>query len=170
MATKSKKKHESQKALVRAELRPIPEKREAALGAVVRRRVPLECDCRALSAFHAWRDEPLPPSFNVSIDFNPAWGIPPAGKRAVIELVTATIVVPSGEFARLRMFTSLGSAASNLDLTLTPQGQFGGKQILSCTHAIRAYSDSLVDFNVNRDNAQTKGSAFICISGYLVDA
>jgi transposase len=88
----------------------------------------------------------------------------------VIELVTATINVPQGEFARLRMFTSLGSAPSNLDLTLTPQGQFGGQQILMCTHNVRVYSDSLIEFNVNRDNAQTSGNAFICISGYLVDA
>jgi hypothetical protein len=106
----------------------------------------------------------------VTISFNPAWGIPPAGKIAVIELVTASILVPAGEFARLRMFTTLGSAASNLDFTLTPQGQVGGRRILMCTHAVRVYSDSQIEFNVNRDNAQTTGSALICISGYLVDA
>jgi hypothetical protein len=168
MPTKSKKKSQSQKALVRAEVRPAQD--EPASRAVVRRRVTLECDCRALGAFHAWREEPLPPSFNVIIDFNPAWGIPPSGKRAVIELRTATIHVPSGEFARLRMYTSLGSAASNLDLTLTPQGQVAGQQILMCTHAVRVYSDSLIEFDVNRDNPQTTGSAFICISGYLIDS
>lgn len=170
MPKKSKKNYESHKAIVRAETRPAPKQAEAVSRAVVRRKATGECDCRALSAFHAWRDEPLPPAFNVAIDFNPAWGIPPAGKRAVIELVTATIYVPSGEFARLRMYTSLGFAASNLDFTLTPQGQVGGQQILMCTHAVRVYSDSLIEFNVNRDNAQTTGSAFICISGYLVDA
>jgi hypothetical protein len=112
----------------------------------------------------------LPPSFNVGINFNPDWGIPPSGKRAVIELVTATISVPQGEKARLRLFTSLGSAASNFDFVLTQQGQVGGQDVLVGTHAIRAYSDSLIEFNVNRDNATTKGHAFICISGYLVDA
>jgi len=129
-----------------------------------------ECDCRALSAFHAWREEPLPKSWNMAISFKPAWDIPPAGKRAVIELVTASIYVPQGEFARLRLFTSLGYAPSNLDFTLTPQGQVGGQQILVCTHNVRVYSDSLIEFNVNRDNPQTTGTAFICISGYLVDA
>jgi len=170
MPKKNKKNHESQKALVRAEVRPTTKQAEPHSGVVVRRKTTQECDCRALSAFHAWREEPLPPSFNVMIDFNPAWGIPPAGKRAVIELVTATIHVPSGEFARLRMYTSLGFVPSNLDLTLTPQGQFGGQQILMCTHSVRVYSDSLIEFDVNRDNAQTTGNAFICISGYLVDA
>ena len=170
MPTKAKKTYESQKAPVRAEVRSTHKQAEATSRAAVRHTMKQECDCRALSAFHAWREEALPPSFNVIIDFNPAWGIPPAGKRAVIELVTATINVPQGEFARLRMFTSLGSAPSNLDLTLTPQGQFGGQQILMCTHNVRVYSDSLIEFNVNRDNAQTSGNAFICISGYLVDA
>jgi len=49
-------------------------------------------DCRALEAFHAWRDETLNPSFNVLIDFA-TYGIPPAGRRAVIELVAASVQV-----------------------------------------------------------------------------
>jgi hypothetical protein len=167
---KSKKNLERQEALVRGEVRRTASEAEAVVHAVVRRKATPDCDCRALSAFHAWRDEPLPPSWNVFVNFNPAWGIPPAGKIAVIELVTATILVPAGEFARLRMYTSLGSAASNLDLTLTSQGQVGGQRILVCTHAVRVYSDSMIDFDVNRDNPQTTGSALICISGYLVDA
>jgi hypothetical protein len=125
-------------------------------------------DCRALTAFHAWRSADLSPSFNTIIDFG-NWGIPPDGKRAVIEFVTASVTVPHGERARLRMFTSLGSAPSNLDFVLTPQGTISGKDVLVGTHSIRAYTDGLIEFNVNRDNAQTTGYALICISGYLVD-
>lgn len=138
---------------------------------VVRAKVLKSCeDFCALHSFHAWRDQHLTPSFNWLIDFNPNWGIPPAGKLAVIELVTATVLVPQGEWARLRMFTSLGQAASNLDLVLTRQGQIAsGQDALVATHTIRAYSDGTIEFNVNRDNAQTEGDAFICISGYLVD-
>lgn len=137
----------------------------------VKTKVPTGCDdCRAQEAFHAWRDEDLEPGFNTSIDFS-VWGIPPAGKRAVIELVTASIEVPAGERARLRLFTSLGTTASNLDLVLTPQGHdSSGRDVLVATHAIRAYSDNLIEFNVNRDNAQTQGHVFICISGYLADS
>ncbi len=125
-------------------------------------------ECRVDNAFHTWRDQHLTPSFNWAIDFTGAVNIPP-GKRAVIELVTATISVPSGERARLRMYTSLGSAASNLDFVLTPQGQAGGRELLVATHSVRVYSDHQIEFNVNRDNAQTEGDAFICISGYLID-
>ncbi len=125
-------------------------------------------ECRVDNAFHAWRDQHLTPSFNWAIDLTGMVNIP-AGKRAVIELVTATISVPSGERARLRMNTSLGFVASNLDFVLTPQGQVGGRELLVATHTIRAYSDHLVEFNVNRDNAVTEGDAFVCVSGYLVD-
>jgi len=147
----------------RAQQAAIPER------AHVKTHVTQQCkDCRVDNAFHAWRDQHLTPSFNFAIDFS-VWGIPPAGRRAVIELVTATIYVPAGERARLRMFTSLGSVPSNLDFVLIPQGQVGGREILVGTHSVRVYSDQLIEFNVNRDNAQTEGDAFICISGHLID-
>jgi hypothetical protein len=127
-----------------------------------------ECDdCRATAAFQAWHSIDMTPSFNWLISFDD-WKIIPKGKRAVIELVTAQIVVPSGEWARLRMYTSLGSVSSNLDLFLTFQGNVSGNAIYDATHSLRAYSDSEIDFDVNRDNATTSGTAFICISGYIV--
>ena len=168
-SNKRGKRRQNTRAVVRTEVRAKGTPAERVERAAVRLRAG-ECDCRALSAFHAWRDVPMPPSFNVGVDFSQAYGIPPAGKRAVIEQVTATIEVPQGEFARLRLFTSLGFYASNLDFVLTPQGLVGGQQILECTHLVRVYSDSLIEFNVNRDNAQTTGNAFICISGYLIAA
>ncbi len=119
------------------------------------------CDCRARNAFHEWQDGTLPPSFNMMFHFSV-----PANHRLVIEFVTASIYVPAGEMARLRMFTGLGPNPSNLDLALTPQGIVNGQQVLVATHCIRAYADSL-DFNVNRDNPVTTGSALICVSGYL---
>jgi hypothetical protein len=90
-----------------------------------------------------------------------------SGKRAVIELVTVQILVPQGEWARLRMYTSLGSIASNIDLFLTPQGVVSGRAIFVVTHSIRAYSDGPIEFDINRDNAVTEGHALICISGYV---
>lgn len=130
---------------------------------------PRRCEeCRVEQAFHSWNHKILTPSPNWFIDFTTTVGIP-AGKRAVIELVTARIHVPSGERARLRMFTSLGHHASNLDFVLTPQGQSGGREMLVATHSVRAYSDRFIRFLVNRDNGQTEGYALICISGYFVD-
>jgi hypothetical protein len=74
----------------------------------------------------------------------------------------------SSEWARLRMYTSLGSARSNIDLFLTFQGNVGNNTVYHPTHPLRAYSDNEIDFNINRDNATTTGSALICISGYIV--
>jgi hypothetical protein len=63
-------------------------------------------DWCALSAWHNW----------ASIHMRAAWNhgglvfFVPKGKILVIELVTAEIVVPFGEAARLRMNTTLGEA------------------------------------------------------------
>jgi hypothetical protein len=125
-------------------------------------------DCRATTAFQAWHSVDMTPSFNWEISFAD-WKIVPKGKRAVIELVTAQIIVPSGEWARLRMYTSLGTVPSNLDLFLTFQGDPSGKAIYTATHSLRAYTDNEIDFDINRDNATTSGSALICISGYVAN-
>src|SRR5215208_6844671 len=93
-------------------------------------------DCRALTAFQAWRGEALLASFNHSISFA-SWNLVPPGRRAVIEMVTATIEVPKGEWARLRLFTSLGTTPSNLDLFMTHQGTARGREQLVATHHLR---------------------------------
>jgi len=79
----------------RAQAGPLPQ-------SVVRTTALHRCeDCRATTAFHAWNTVELAPSFNTFVSFA-NYGIPPAGKRAVIELVTGQIIVPAGESARLR--------------------------------------------------------------------
>jgi len=126
-------------------------------------------DCKAFSAFQYWKDQTLSPSFNWEIDFSSLVNIP-AGKRAVIELVTSLIEVPGNETARLRLYTSLGSAPSNLDLAVERQSATGAATAqYIATHPLRAYSDNLIAFNINRDNGSTTGYALICISGYIAD-
>jgi hypothetical protein len=141
---------------------------KAASGAsVIRTAAVRSCDdCRADSAFHAWHSFDLPAAFNKFVDFGD-WHLIPKGKRAVIELVTAQILVPSKEWVRLRMYTSLGTTPSNLDLFVTHQGIFQGKEVYVATHSLRVYSDNTIEFNINRDNATTTGSGLICISGYI---
>jgi hypothetical protein len=118
-------------------------------------------DCRTETAFHAWSAEPLPAgAVSCSIVLTEHVNIPP-GKRAMIELVTATISVPNGERALLRLYTSLGHSPSNLDLTFTQQGEFQGLERLITTHALRVYSDHLVEFGVARNNTATEGYAFV---------
>jgi len=49
-----------------------------------------------------------------------------------------------------------------------PQGIVSGQAVFVATHTLRAYGDSLLQFNINRDNATTQGYALICVSGYLL--
>jgi hypothetical protein len=122
------------------------------------------CDACAADAFLQWQDAELAPSYNVEIAFDP-----PQNQRLVIEFVTATVEVPAGESARLRMFTGFSNGqAGNLDLALTPQGILNGQSVYVGTHMVRAYTDGFLAFNVNRDNATTSGYALICVSGYVV--
>jgi hypothetical protein len=83
------------------------------------------CDQCAADAFVQWADDQLGPAFNSEIAFNP-----PQGQRLVIEFVTATVEVPAGESARLRMFTGFSNGqAGNFDLALTLQGVRNGQSI-----------------------------------------
>jgi len=166
MARQAKQKIRSNVAYVREAVRTQIAK-ETAQRSTLRTTAKSDCeDCRATTAFQAWHSVDLTPSLNVMVSFAD-WKIVPKGKRAVIELVTAQIVVPSGEWARLRMYTSLGSVPSNLDLFLTFQGNVAGEAIYDATHSLRVYTDNDIDFNINRDNPTTTGSALICISGYI---
>lgn len=125
---------------------------------------PEPCDRCASDAFLQWQEAQLEPAFNAEITFDP-----PQGQRLVIEFVAATIEVPAGESARLRMFTGFSNGqAGNFDLVLAPQGIVNGQSVYVATHMIRAYTDSFLAFNINRDNASTPGSALICVSGYTV--
>jgi hypothetical protein len=125
---------------------------------------PAPCDACAAEAFLQWHDAQLQPSFNVEVTFDP-----PQGQRLVVEFVTATVEVPEGESARLRMFTGFSDGqAGNFDLTLTSQGIVNGQSIYVTTHLVRAYTDGFLAFNVNRDNDITPGYALICVSGYVV--
>src|SRR5207237_1115530 len=109
-------------------------------------------------------DAQLDPSFNVEISFQP-----PQGQRLVIEFVTATVEVPAGESARLRMFTDFSTGQpGNLDLALTLQGIVNGQAVYVARHSIRTYTDGFLAFNVNRDNAVTSGYALISVSGHTV--
>jgi len=123
-------------------------------------------DCRAATAFQAWHQVALPASFNMMVSFAD-WKLIPNGKRAVIELVTAQITVPDGEWVRLRMYTSLGTVPSNIDLAVAYQGSLAGNAVYVATHSLRAYSDNEIDFDISRDNATTEGTALICVSGYI---
>ena len=124
-------------------------------------------DCRARTAFHGWHDITMTPSYNWNIDFSD-YNFVPAGRRAVIELVTAYVLVPAGEWIRLGLGTSLGQIPSNHHLLVSPQGEVGGQSIFVGTNSIRAYTDHDIAVGINRDNATTSGYALVSVSGYVV--
>ena len=129
------------------------------------RSAPCECDdCCALNAHAIWGFVNLIPAWNGAINFSV-----PAGKRYVIESITATINVPDGENVRLRLATGIGIHTSNMDLVVIPQGVVLGQAVFVATHALKAYADSLLRIFIARDNPNTKGYAFACFSGYLID-
>jgi hypothetical protein len=166
MTTQEKAKDSSNASPVRR-VEHVSAAQKTGKGSAAKTKTSKPCeDCRATTAFHAWHSVDLTPSFNVGVSFAD-WKIVPKGKRAIIELVTAQIIVPSGEWARLRMYTSLGSVPSNIDLFITFQGNVSGDAIYVASHSLRVYSDNTIDFNISRDNAVTTGSALICISGYI---
>ena len=146
----------------------------------VRRPVPhpksRDCDdCRAWTAFHVTTFGILGNALNTQFDVSSAVKIP-KGKRAVIELVTASISVPAKTWVALRMSTSLGFDASNIDLYLTPQGVESGqneplprtRESWVATHSLRAYTDQSITFDVARDYVAERGDVTICVSGYIV--
>ena len=122
------------------------------------------CDTCAADAFVLTFEADLPPSYNAEYLFTLQ-----ESQRRVIEFVTATVEVPAGESARLRMYTGLSNgAAGNFDLALTPQGIAEGQSVYVCTHQVRLYTDGFLGINVNRDNATTSGTVLMSVSGYLV--
>jgi hypothetical protein len=137
---------------------------------------PRNCDdCRAWTAFHVTTFGTLGNALSTQFDVSSAVKIP-KGKRAVIELVTASIFVPAKTWVSLRMSTSLGFEPSNIDLYLTPQGVHSGnkeplprtRETWVATHSLRAYTDQAISFDVSRDYVDEHGDATICVSGYIV--
>src|SRR5215204_7340409 len=84
--------------------------------------VQIVSDFRAQNAFQQCLEDDLEPGSEVSFNFEI-----PDGKRLVIELVTAQVLVPAGERARLRLVTYSGTDAYKFDLVLTSQGRVGGQ-------------------------------------------
>lgn len=124
-------------------------------------------DYEVENAFHSWRSQRLGGAPESVIDFR---GSIPAGKRALVTLVSAIVDVPTGGKARLHMHTRRGFVPADLELVFTGRGRAaGGGDVLFATHAVHAHSDGVVQFGVTREDGAAEGDAFICISGFLID-
>jgi hypothetical protein len=95
----------------------------------------------------------------------------PAGKRLVIENVSAHIRVLTGAFVVVRVNTSVGGAFSEAEVPLVFQGTFGREAHFSATQNMRLYADpnTAVTISYFRSTTDTTGKVTLGFSGYLVD-
>ena len=98
---------------------------------------------------------------------------PPAGKRLVIEAVSASGNIPSGQkFAcTLNITDEFAQVLFNLDLTLTLQATFGGVDSFQGNTTTRVYlepSDNIA-FDAFRTSGAGSGGMRVSFSGYFVD-
>jgi len=121
----------------------------------------------ALNAFHISQSFDISePALNHECDIQA-----PAGKRLVIELITARIYVAQGYSVSLLLsprLTTPTNQINNLALTVSLQGVYAGKALYVATHSVRTYSDGVLSFNIECSD-QIAAYADFGISGYTVD-
>ena len=95
----------------------------------------------------------------------------PAGKRLVIENVSAHMRVLAGAFVVVSVHTSVGGAASEAEVPMVYQGTFGREAHFSATQNMRLYADpnTAVTISYSRSTTDTTGKVTLGFSGYLVD-
>jgi hypothetical protein len=120
----------------------------------------------AATAFQAWKEVDSVTDTSANIDFAD-WNIVPKGKRAVIELITASILTPPDTWPSLGLNTAVGTANLNLNLSVTPQGQTANWATYVATHSLRVYTDGIIVFGVRCP--KPTGAVLISISGYIAD-
>ena len=124
--------------------------------------------------------QPFQPNVGITIgDGAPAGGAlldVPSGKQLVIEYVSASVQLPTGQKVReLRVATLQGSTVLSHFLGATFQATVGGSttvDIFILSQVTRLYSNpgtSSVEFSVIRNNSSGTGFYSLSISGYLVN-
>jgi hypothetical protein len=95
----------------------------------------------------------------------------PAGKRLVIENVSAQMRVLAGAFAVVSVHTTVGGNQAQAEVALAPQGTFGRESRFAATQNMRLYADpgTTVAISYARSVADTTGKLTLGFSGYLVD-
>jgi len=97
----------------------------------------------------------------------------PAGKRLVIEFVTAQGTVPSGEFPEFKLVATVGGISAEHSLLTSPMSQSGSLVRFEASEVVRIYADpgTTVTFLVRRPNgAAGAANLGMTISGHLVSA
>lgn len=95
----------------------------------------------------------------------------PAGKRLVVEQVTASIGVLPGQHALMNVMTTANGNQVVHFMKPTEQGEWVGFQVFVVSQPVRFYADAgtQVRLQVNKNSTVGIGSATVSLSGYLID-
>lgn len=98
----------------------------------------------------------------------------PAGKRLVIELVTVTLDLPTGQNqATNSLLLNEGSPRQVIhEMTSTAEGDNGGGSRFVTTQTLRAYAEAgtgTVKIHIGRNSSASTFGWSVSVSGYLVD-
>ena len=95
----------------------------------------------------------------------------PAGKRLVVEHVTATIAVSPGQHALMNVMTTANGNQAVHFMSPTPQGEWIGFQVFGVSQPVRFYADAgtQVRLQANKNGTTGIGSATVSLSGHLVN-
>jgi len=96
----------------------------------------------------------------------------PAGKRLVIDYVSASGFAPAGQHMIFSVFTNVNSVlAKKHFIAASQQSEFGASAMFTASQETRIYADpgTLVMVRAERDGATGAARAFITVSAHLVD-
>lgn len=107
------------------------------------------------------------------VDNNQASFAVPAGKRLVIEFVTAIVRVPQGQSVIVLFFAQIapsGPPGIGHVIVVTPQGVFNEDNNFMASQQMRVYADpwTQVIFEVSRNASAGLASGNVSVTGYLV--
>jgi hypothetical protein len=93
----------------------------------------------------------------------------PAGKRLVIEFVTAEITVPAGQYVDCALIAKLGNASTGYRIKLDKIQNVNGTDIYVTSQPVTIYTDEnrSVDMYINRFPFTGTGHAVVMCSGHL---
>jgi hypothetical protein len=96
----------------------------------------------------------------------------PAGKRLVIEFMSAQVRIPTGQFVTGEFATTVGGLSAVHYLAMTPQGKFGGGDIFALSQPMEVSADPNTPVRIHMFRSDVTGQGFVqlSVSGYLVDA
>jgi len=95
----------------------------------------------------------------------------PAGKRLVIEYVSARIMLPAGQKifeARIVTLQNAGGAEGYHYLSTNAEGSYLDSDFFSISHNLRLYSVGYAKFSFFRSDTTRSGLVNAAVSGYLV--